>query len=238
MKNTLTTLALSILLAGLTGCIPCASPEQNDTCAPNDKSIDVQNQSVIIYGKAATGMALNGTVMAINANGETSETVTVADNGSYSLKINKGAPYMLKAISNNLQGADDEPLALFSYAKKSGIANITSLTTQALFSASNQGNLKTVFDAWQYRTGLITPEQVAVASKNVLANLKSEFIKAGLTDDLDIFTASFKTNGTGLDKVLDNFKANYTCESSDACIATHHVAGQEFVWNYDADTNK
>lgn len=235
--NALKTATLSLLVTSM---IACGDSDDNNKTSTNTNPVatssDVQSSLVTISGKAATGAALQGNVVAMNAKGDISDSVKVSPDGSYSLQISEGAPYMIKAVSNNLKGTDGKPLELFSYSEKGGFANITTLTTQALFSASNQGNLKTIFDNWKTSASSVTAAKVKEAANKVLVNLKNEFTEAGLTNP-DIFATDFKTDGTGLDKVLDKFKANYTCASINSCSVTYMVDGQTYEWNYDADTN-
>ncbi len=182
-----------------------------------------------ITGVAATGAAIAGaTVTAVNAQGVSATATTGAD-GSYSITISEGAPYVLR-----VNDAAGNPW--FSYAPAAGRANLTPLTTLALLQANNNQPLAELVARWN--TSQLTSEQVQAAARTLNANLRSVMQANGVDPaQVNVFAQEFSTNHTGLDAVLDAMRVAINCGPVGCTQSITNPNGQVLVsWNANIST--
>ncbi len=225
------TLALTLAAVALSGC-GGSSSSSNSTPTP-------QNQT--LSGTAATGLAMaGGQVTVVNAAGKTAST-TVNANGTYSVTVQKGAPYLLK-VTGSQSGTTE-----FSFATDASAANtnITPLTSAALFNAVGQKNLVDVYNQWA-SSKPVTETQVIESAKKVVANLRTQLAAQGMTEAqinaLNIFNQKF-TPATAttpttdkLDLFLDQFNFNFTCGAM-ACTGSYQYGTNTLSWNANISTS-
>ncbi|NOY69119.1 MAG: hypothetical protein GXP53_06455 [Deltaproteobacteria bacterium] len=179
-------------------------------CNNNDNS----NDTVQLSGTAATGEAMAGVVTATNANGEEAGPVDIAANGSFTIDIAKGGPYILKAHD------DGTGATLFSYSSTGGTVNITPLTNLTLFVAAGLNtDVANLYNAWA--EAALASADVQAAAKKANANLAALYATYGLDPmAYDFFQASFSTDGVGIDGLYDNIMITLDAngETVDAAI--------------------
>ncbi len=232
MKQNKTALtALTALTLALSGCGGSSSSSSNST----------QNQT--LNGTAATGLAMSGgQVTVVNAAGKTASS-TVNANGTYTVTVEKGAPYLLKVTGTGSQSGTTE----FSFATDASAANtnITPLTSVALFNAAGQKNLVEVYNQWA-SSKPVTETQVIESAKKVVANLRTQLAAQGMTETqinaLNIFNQKF-TPATAttpttdkLDLFLDQFNFNVTCGAM-ACTGSYQYGTNTLSWNANISTS-
>lgn len=177
--------------------------------------------TVRLTGVAATGAPIaNASVKILNAKGE-SVTVRSGADGKYTADIANAAPFVLSVV-------DAASKVWYSYAAQAGVANITPLTTLALLDANAQKPLADLAAAWA--STRLTEAQVLEAAKKVNANLRTQLQAQGLDPaKLNVFTAEFSANHTGLDAVLDAVRVNVACEASRCAQTITNPGGQVLV---------
>jgi len=188
-----------------------------------------------IEGVAATGKPFVGKVEVVNAQGKKSSAVTINADGTFSVDVPKGAPYLIRAFNDN------PAETLYSYAVAAGYANVTQLTTAALYDANAQNNLADLYTAWAEKISEVTEEKVIQAAKEVVANLKDTMLENGITETeiskLNVFNYQFAANPTNkFDNFLDDVQISYAC-SVQACSVSYTVNDQAFSWNYNINVN-
>jgi hypothetical protein len=191
MKNNL--MRLLVFLAGTViifgGCSGSGSDDEPAVVVP---------VTVELSGTVATGAPLDTAVVtAVNTQGQSAGPVNVNPDGTYTLSVNEGAPYLLKAYSQ----PDD--VTLFSYSAGNTLANITPLTNLALFVAAGlDSDLGGLYNTWQ--TNPIAESDVTTATRLVNANFvdlcDANHVDAGT---YNFFETPFSTDGAGIDGVLD-----------------------------------
>lgn len=157
------------------------------------------SSDVTLSGTAATGLPFSGTVQVINANGVISDMETIGANGSFSVTIKAGAPYLVRAQSG---GGD----TLFSYAAGAGTVNVTPLTNLAVFMANGKADISGAFVNGEagWRNHTLSFEAVENARQIITENIKARLTSAGIDPyGFDLFYDSFNANQTGFDAVLD-----------------------------------
>jgi hypothetical protein len=175
---------------------------------PNNGAPPVQATTEVLTGTAATGAAVAGaTVTAVNAAGKTATAVT-ASNGSFSVTIEAGAPYLLKVTTAG-------GTVLYSFSNAAGTVNLTTLTTLALTEANARKPLADLFANWA--TTKVTLATVEEATKKVNANFKDVFTGKSVDwKTYDFFKTAFTANGSGIDGVMDGLNIQISCAST-AC---------------------
>ena len=224
MRKTLNGLMIAGLAVGLVAC-----GDDDDSSSGSNNPPAAQTET--IKGVAATGKPFAGKIKVVNASGVESTEVTIAADGSYTVTVPKGAPYLLKAYNDQQ--------TLYSYAPKvvANIpVNITQLTTAALFDANAQMNLEGLFDEWEKAATRPTEADVVQSAKEVVANLKTTMIENGLTatevNGLNVFNYKFTpTADNKFDNLLDDVQMSYTCNVT-ACNVSYTVNDKTFEWNY------
>lgn len=201
--NSIRLFSLAFFFAALSAC--GGSSSSSDSSASTDTDTPTSSTATL-SGVVATGAALQGTVEAVNASGVSSGAVTINADGSYTLTIPEGAPYMLQATSS------DFATILYSYAEAAGIANVTSLTSLAMFEAHDKGDLEALFQSWASTAQRPTDEEIEAARDVVIANFSTLF-QSHTTLNEDFFTTEFEADGTGIDAVMDALSININLET-------------------------
>lgn len=154
-----------------------------------------------LFGVAAAGAAIQGSVTLVDAKGtRLSKAINV--DGSFRFDVRQmTVPFMLKTVASN--GLDPD---LYSYVTESNvIVNITPLTTVAMYLANGYADLGILYDSWASGASAnITPLAIEAAQARVNANLYTQFTAFSL-DPLtyDFFGTRFSANGTSIDGLLD-----------------------------------
>ncbi|MFZ3191860.1 MAG: carboxypeptidase regulatory-like domain-containing protein, partial [Moraxellaceae bacterium] len=169
------------------------------------------------------------------AQGKKSSAVTINADGTFSVDVPKGAPYLIRAFNDN--PAD----SLYSYAVAAGYANVTQLTTAALYDANAQTNLADLYTAWAEKVSQITEAKIIQAAKEVVGNLKETMLENGLTatevNSLNVFNYKFAATATNkFDNFLDDVQISYAC-SVQACSVNYTVNDKTFSWDYNVNVN-
>ncbi len=188
---------------------------------------DSAGATATLNGVVATGAPLSGTVEAVNAQGKSSGAVTIDADGSYTLTVEEGAPYMLKATSS------DMATVLYSYAEQAGLVNVTSLTSLALFEAYENGDLEELFNEWASTVDRPTEEEIEQAQAVIVANFEDIFSNYEAMGE-DFFTGEFEANGEGIDAVMDELSITINMDSGDVTVTG---PSGELTFNPDIDTS-
>ena len=156
-----------------------------------------------VNGTAATGAAMVGVVNIYGAGTGSVLNIPIDINGQYSADVTGlTPPYFLCA-----EPTDNTLAPQYSYAAGAGTANITPLTTLALFYANGNSNPAALINSWPGAAGTIAAK-LPKAQAIVNANFKSvdfTMIDPTLNTDFttyDFFTTSFNI-GDIIDKILD-----------------------------------
>ncbi|ETX00790.1 hypothetical protein [Candidatus Entotheonella palauensis] len=196
MKRMLT--ALSIVLLSAMFILGCDGGEDISDASANVTS--TPEETVVLNGIVVTDDPLGSMVQAINTRGETSDEAPVDAKGHFSLDIDNDGPYMLRLIHRD---REDE---LFSFATSAGHVNLTPLTHLAMYIAiGDHMALQDLFHEWD--GSQLSPEEVQMAAATVNANLAPLLNRQGLDHrTYDFFRTDFKSDGTGMDAVLDTVR--------------------------------
>lgn len=221
--NNIRLFLLAFFLVSLSACGGSSSSDSSDSTDTETPT----SSTATLSGVVATGAALQGTVEAVNASGVSSGAVTINADGSYTLTIPEGAPYMLQASSSDLA------TILYSYAEAAGIANVTSLTTLAMFEAHDNGDLEALFQDWASTAERPTDEEIEEARDVVIANFSTLFQSLASLNE-DFFTEEFEADGTGIDAVMDALSINIDLETG---VVTVSGENGEIAFDSDIDTS-
>ena len=209
--------AALVALAGCGGDGGTPATTSTNTGTPTAASVEIK-------GLAAIGAPIaNGTVTATNKRGEKATAQTAA-NGSFTVNVSDGAPYLLSVL-------DSAGRTWYSYAQAAGYANVNPLTTLALLQANTNRPLADLATGWATRQ--LTDTQVLDAAKVVNANFSQLMQSKGVAPaSTNIFTQTFSANGSGLDAVLDAMRVTIACNTT-ACTQTiNGPAGTALIsWN-------
>ncbi len=218
---------LSIVLLSTIFIMGCDGGEDASD-APVDTSLALEN-AVVLTGVVAMEAPLRGVVQAINTYGETSDEVLANPDGRFSLEIPNHAPFMLRMIHR------DRGVELFSFAASEGRANVTPLTNLAIHVAAGPGaDLSSIFHEWD--GSQLAVDEVDMAATTVNTNLALHLQKQGLDPNTyDFFRTDFKTNGTGIDAVLDTVRIRIdpTAETLNGSVRLLDAAGRQLT-TFDA----
>ena len=186
------TIVTVVLALSLTA---CGGSSNNDDNPPG-------GATTTLSGTVATGAPFAGTLNITGSAGELVQSVVIAADGSYSADITGlTAPFMLQAIPTDATQA-----SLYSYAAAANtIANVSQLTTLALFMANGNADLATYYAAWASSAAAFAQQALLSAQAAVNANLAT-LLQANGLDYLtyDFLTTAFTASSTGIDAVLDN----------------------------------
>lgn len=218
------------MVVGSLGLAGCGSDSDSDSPASTNGN---STQTHTITGTAAVGKAMTGTVVAVNADGTSTDPVTIGANGSFSIDVTAKPPYLVQAT-------DATGVSLYSYAPGAGTANVTPLTDLTLYLAANGTNLQTLFDGWgSGEAQAITTAEMQEAAKVVTANLQSFYEQNGVPLNYNYFTEAFAPNGTGIDAVLDAITVviDFNQADTSAAVAITGPQGVAINFNTQIDTS-
>ncbi|MDO6682315.1 hypothetical protein Q4551_08440 [Oceanobacter sp. 5_MG-2023] len=198
-------------------------------CGGSDSSgssSDDNTSDATLEGTAATGAAIDGFVYVTDASG-TEVNVATEDDGSYTITVTgMTAPFLLRAIPDD--GSDVQ----YSFAASANsVANITQLTTLAMFLANGEISLEVLQQRWSDAAASFSSDDLEDAQAQVNANFSEQFSDNGLNaDSYDFFTAEFSANGNGFDAVLDLISIDINFSTGSFTVAVDGV-----VYDYDMD---
>lgn len=211
----------AVLVACGGGSEPAAAPPTAQAAAQN---------TITLSGVAAVGAAISGAEVEVtNAQGLKVRALTAAD-GRFSAVVAEAAPYLLSVAA---PGGE----RLFSFAAQPGNVNITPLTTLALSEAVDRRALADIAAGWAQQRP--TEAQVLAAASRVNAHLAALMRDKGLDPaTLNVFTAPFEANRTGLDAVLDALRVRFNCSGGSCSSSILNASGQPLVnWNAGISTS-
>jgi len=161
------------------------------------------DDDVTLRGTAATGVALDGNVEVVDADGNVSSTAIGAA-GVFSITVADHPPFMLSATSG------DGNTVLYSWAAGGGTVNVNPLTSVAMVNAAGM-DLGALFTSWAADHGEINQGEIDDAIAVVNANLHTYYEDNDVDfTTFDFFGEAFDADGTGFDGVLDDVHVNVT----------------------------
>lgn len=191
--------SFSLLLTacgGSSGGSSSSSGDQSPTPTPTPTPT-----AQVITGTAATGAAIDGSIYLSDSTGQPGDGVPFDINADGTFEIDVStfvAPFLLKAVP------DDGSATQFSFAEQAGVANITPLTTLALFEATQRADLSGLFESWSQASASFDVSELEQTAAAIAASLQAEFSANGVDPTaFDLFSSSFSANNTGFDAVLD-----------------------------------
>ena len=170
---------------------------ETDSAGPD---IDPFDQTYLLTGVAAIGQPLDGYVYIQDATGVT-VNVPIATDGTYQADIEgMQSPFIVRA-----QAGDDSVWYSFAPTFDTLVrANISQLTTLAMFLANGKTDLAALYDAWPQRHATFSFDAMLHAQGVVNLNFGELFQANGLDHTIyNFFTTMFTADGTGFDAVLD-----------------------------------
>ena len=216
--------ALALLIAALTAC--------GGGGGGSPPPPPVTPNTALVYGTAATGHGIAGTVSIEDAVGHVTSLPVTADSGVFSAGVDgMTAPFMLKAVSS------DGATVLYSAVAQPGRANITPLTSLALLRIAAARNLHGPADLYAAPgafAGWLGTTDLAAASATMLSRLMPAFV-ANLpgastapdsTPTFDPFASAW-TVGSPVDQLLDNYPLAFSTDGAGivAAIQTEQASG-------------
>jgi len=186
----------------------------------------------VVYGTAATGAGVAGTVSIEDASGHVKALTVTGDGGAFSASVDgMTAPFMLKVAST------DGKTVLYSAAEAPGRANITPLTSLALLRIAASRGLQGPADLYAAPSGFAawdTSISLADASAAMLGRLMPAFVAQlpgastapQTLPTYDPFGTAW-TVGAGVDKLLDAFPVTFSTAGTGVVTAsqTDHASG-------------
>ncbi len=241
LSQSLLAIAICTAAVAITGC--------DDDKDNNSGTITPVTTKETVKGTAATGKAFVGKVVVQNKNGVVSDPVSIGADGKFSVSVEKGAPYIIKAYN------DTDTLYSFAATAADNV-NVTQLTTQAIFAVNTDpdnrdySTLADIFTQWKKVTTETPAAEIQAsldqAAKEAIANLKALFDANGYDTTKgypDLFKTSFTVGATGLDKVLDGVSItglNQACTgtgSTYTCNVKYKVGeSTNYEWSYNIST--
>ena len=201
-------------------------------CSSSSDSKSKENESQTISGTAAKGAAIVGDIVIYDSIGS-SINVLINNDGSFSADVSgMSEPFLLQALPSEISLSKE-----YSYAAKANtIANITPLSTLAIFLANNSQNLETLASDWQNKAAVFTLESLQEAQKQINTNFSNQFSVNHLNaNTYDFFTTAFQANHTGYDALLDSLNINIDMLSGSFYVL---VDGALFNYNSSIDTSE
>lgn len=202
----------------------CGSSDSNDSSSDNSDSSN--SADATLEGTAATGAAIDGFVYVTDASG-TEVNVAIEADGSYTITVTgMSAPFLLRAAPDD--GSDVQ----YSFAATANsIANITPMTTLAMFLANGETSLATLQQNWASAATSFSSDDLADVQAQINANFSEQFSGNGLdADSYDFFTTEFSANGSGLDAVLDLISIDIDFSAGSFIVEVNGL-----VYDYDVD---
>jgi hypothetical protein len=186
-----------------------------------------------LSGTAAAGAPIIGTVtIKDSASPANTKFVTIEADGNYSVDVSDlTAPYMVRA-DGYVGGNEYHLYSAGTAADVGGTINITPLTD--LIMANIAGTVaQTYFDSGDF-SGL-TATELTTQADALKAKLLPVLQAIGVEDSIDFLRASFNTDHTGLDAVLDVVKVT-TDTATNVATITNIVTQQQMTSNIETGT--
>jgi len=187
-----------------------------------------------ISGTAAAGAPIIGSVTIKDSTTPTAQTKTVpiAADGKYTVDVTElKAPYMVRA-DGYVGGNEYHLYSAGTTADVGGTINITPLTD--LIVANIAGSIaRTYFDGGNFST--LTEAQLTEQSDALKAKLLPILQAVGVSGSIDLLRASFNTDHTGLDAVLDVVRVT-TDTTTNVATITNIVTQQQMTSNINTGT--
>ncbi len=182
-----------------------------------------------VTGTVATGAPAQGTVTAVDADGNTTSDQTDA-NGVFVLDLGgRTGPFLLRFEPANGQGA-----VMYSFVNGSRVVNITPLTQLALVLAYHT-SLQEAFTNWASVAATFKRGDLEAAMARINANFATDLLNAGVDPKVyDFFTTAFTADGTGIDAVLDNYRVSTDAGGSSYSVTDR--SGNKVAFNENIDT--
>ncbi len=160
--------------------------------------------SATIYGVAAAGAPIVGTVNIRGANGKVSMSAISSD-GSFTVDVTAlTSPFVIYAEGK----AGSSSARLYSIVDTAGRANVTPATNIIIAKALGKSP-EEAFPPSSMKTeggsidAVPTNEEIEAAKQAVLDILKNVFSSVGVAADFDLMNGVFTANASGFDKLLD-----------------------------------
>ena len=187
-----------------------------------------------ISGTAAAGAPIIGSVTIKDSTTPTAQTKTVSidADGKYAVDVTGlKAPYMVRA-DGYVGGNEYHLYSAGTTADVGGTINITPLTD--LIVANIAGSIaRTYFDGGNFST--LTEAQLTEQSDALKAKLLPILQAVGVSSSIDLLRASFNTDHTGLDAVLDVVRVT-TDTTTNVATITNIVTQQQMTSNITTGT--
>ena len=165
-------------------------------CSSDDDN-NGNNQADEIFGTAATGAAIEGTVEAIDAEGTITNTIMINDDGSFTIATDDLVFPLLVCAEN------ESAELLCSFASGNGRTNINPLTDLTLFLLTDSSPSELIA-SWSTIADTVTEEAIDLIVTAVNANLEDQYLNQNINDlDYDYFNTAFTVGDDGFDEVLD-----------------------------------
>ncbi|MEK7344720.1 MAG: carboxypeptidase-like regulatory domain-containing protein [Pseudomonadota bacterium] len=165
-------------------------------CGGGSSSAD---STITLSGTAATGAPMAGaTVVVKDSTGSEVQSCapcTVGADGSFSIQLKAAAKGIFVLIAT--QEGQSEPEVSVVNSAQSTTVNVSPITTLVAARLASNGDPVTL------SSSSLTADQITLASSEVKTALKPLLDAAGVDANADPMTMAFKTDSTGLDKVLD-----------------------------------
>jgi hypothetical protein len=230
--RTLSSAVLALTLSACGGGSDSSSAGSNPPAAP----APAPAPDTTVTGTAATGAAVQGTVVAIDVNGKVSSAATTnSSTGAYTLDVSgMTAPFLL-TITGSSGG---RLVALTSVATAAGqTVNLTPLTDLIVAAASGSATGNGLVDACTLASGSTTVSAActdALKAATTGTKLKDAATQVAAmigplnTTGTDPLNGSFVANGLGMDGVLDRILVapDASGQATVTLVATHDTIGQ------------
>jgi len=192
----------------------------------------VSPNTSLVYGTAATGKGIAGTVSIEDAAGHVTSLPVTGDSGAFSASVDgMTAPFMLKAASS------DGTTLLYSAVAGPGRANITPLTSLALMHIAAGRQLRGPSDLYAAPAAFgtwLSAGDLQTAAATMLSRLMPAFVGhlpgAAATPDsaptFDPFGSPW-TVGSAVDQLLDSYPVTFSTDGTGIVTAlqTDHASG-------------
>jgi hypothetical protein len=163
-----------------------------------------QSSASTLSGLAATGAAISGRVYLVDASGHDRYVDTTDGHFSFDL-AGLQSPLLLKVQWIDASGIR----RLYSFASSGGVANITPLTHFAVTTAAGTDSLDSLYAAPSAKAFAAMQEALPAAIARLQTYLQPMLQLHGVAS-ANPMTASFASDHTGMDAVLDNLLVSYS----------------------------
>jgi hypothetical protein len=221
--------ALVLSGAFVTGCGGGSGSTTASPATPSDNNSNQTAQAVVFNGTAATGAAFDGAAVSIiDKTGAVVGTGTTGADGSFSITLAAAAqaPFVIQAVR------DDQTLVSVAPDTSSSTVNITPITNLIAARLSESGDPTKLAAELKANPTLVSSTTVNAKLGEVVAALKPLLDAVGTA--VNPLTGSFKTDGSGMDRVLDSVSIHIT--PSSASTSNIEIAVRQTVSDDSAPT--